>query len=120
MKYAYVFPSIIIFVGLSNIFKPPNVMDLYDVCVYIPFISVCANQIHVIIPQYLYYIKFHLLAAFTTFYMMFIYVHLSLLFICVPRCGYIEVPQEDSLDIDTPFDGIVAQAWINYCQGGSI
>ncbi|XP_045108418.1 N-acylneuraminate cytidylyltransferase A-like [Portunus trituberculatus] len=36
------------------------------------------------------------------------------------RCGYIEVPQEDSLDIDTPFDGIVAQAWINYCQGGSI
>ncbi|KAK8396345.1 hypothetical protein O3P69_005409 [Scylla paramamosain] len=36
------------------------------------------------------------------------------------RCGYIEVPQEDSLDIDTPFDGIVAQTWINYCQGGSI
>lgn len=35
------------------------------------------------------------------------------------RCGYVEVPQQDSLDIDSPFDGIVAQAWIDYCQGGS-
>ncbi|KAG0729288.1 N-acylneuraminate cytidylyltransferase A [Chionoecetes opilio] len=35
------------------------------------------------------------------------------------RCGYVEVPQEDSLEIDTPFDAIVAQTWINHCRGGS-
>ncbi|XP_071513499.1 N-acylneuraminate cytidylyltransferase A isoform X2 [Panulirus ornatus] len=32
------------------------------------------------------------------------------------RCGYVEVPQEDSLDIDSPFDVIIAQEWIKYCQ----
>ncbi|XP_053630685.1 N-acylneuraminate cytidylyltransferase isoform X2 [Cherax quadricarinatus] len=32
------------------------------------------------------------------------------------RCGYIEVPLCESLDIDSPFDIIVAQTWINYCQ----
>nr|XP_045607221.1 N-acylneuraminate cytidylyltransferase A-like isoform X2 [Procambarus clarkii] len=32
------------------------------------------------------------------------------------RCGYIEVPLCDSLDIDSPFDIIVAQSWISYCQ----
>ncbi|XP_050686206.1 N-acylneuraminate cytidylyltransferase A-like [Eriocheir sinensis] len=36
------------------------------------------------------------------------------------RCGYVEVPQEDSLEIDSPFDAVVAQAWINYCQEGSV
>lgn len=38
--------------------------------------------------------------------------------VCSLRCGYVEVPQEDSLEIDTPFDAVVAQAWVSYCQEG--
>ncbi|XP_066979149.1 N-acylneuraminate cytidylyltransferase A isoform X2 [Macrobrachium rosenbergii] len=30
------------------------------------------------------------------------------------RCGYVEIPTEDSLEIDTPLDIIIAQEWLDY------
>ncbi|XP_042206806.1 N-acylneuraminate cytidylyltransferase-like isoform X2 [Homarus americanus] len=32
------------------------------------------------------------------------------------RCGYIEIPHCDSLEVDSPLDVIIAQSWLTYCQ----
>ncbi|XP_027213760.2 N-acylneuraminate cytidylyltransferase isoform X1 [Penaeus vannamei] len=32
------------------------------------------------------------------------------------RCGYVEIPPENSMDIDTPLDLIIAEQLINYCD----
>ncbi|XP_068242587.1 N-acylneuraminate cytidylyltransferase A isoform X3 [Palaemon carinicauda] len=36
------------------------------------------------------------------------------------RCGYVEIPTEDSLEIDTPLDIIIAQEWLHYNKRQSV
>lgn len=37
-------------------------------------------------------------------------------FLLPSRCGYIEIPPENSMDIDTPLDLIIAEQLVNYCD----